>query len=281
MLTNPGDITEYMEVIGSNKPFTVSSLPLIAIPTTAGTGSEVTRNAVIGSPGYQVKVSLRSPFLLPRIALIDPELTISLPPSITAYTGLDALTQLIEAYTCQNPNPITDCLCKEGIQRIAHSIYQAYDKGTEIKAREDLSLGALFSGIALANAKLGAVHGFAAPIGGEINAHHGAICASLLANVMEANISVLTFQSAGYQALERYETIGKLLTGDPNATIYHGIEWIRAFCSHAGIKSLSSLGLTEAQFPSIIEKAQKASSMKGNPITLSEAELRNILQKSL
>jgi len=279
--TNPGDITEYLEVIGLNKPLINPSLPLIAIPTTSGTGSEVTRNAVIGSPEQHVKVSLRGPYLLPRIAIVDPELTISLPPSITATTGLDALTQLIEPFTCSSPNPLTDAFCLEGIQRIARALNQAYDDGSNLHTREDMSLASLFSGLALANAKLGAVHGLAGSIGGEIPAQHGAICASLLPNVMAINISALINRSPGHPTLDRYIKVGKLLSGDPTATADTGVQWIQTFCQHANIQPLSSFGLTETHFFKIIEKALKASSMKGNPIILTKDELRNILQRSL
>jgi len=281
LLTNPGDITDYLEVIGLNKPLINPSLPLIAIPTTSGTGSEVTRNAVIESPDHHIKVSLRSPYLLPRIAIVDPELTISVPPSITAITGLDALTQLIEPFTCRSPNPLTDVLCLEGIQRVASAIMKVYEDGSNLHAREDMSLASLFSGLALANAKLGAVHGLAGPIGGEIPAHHGAIVASLLPHVMATNIYALINRSPHHPALERYAKIGIMLNGDPAATADTAFQWVRNFCLHANIQPLSSFGLTESHFTKIIEKALKANSMKGNPITLTEDELRNILQRSL
>ncbi|MFZ0532892.1 MAG: iron-containing alcohol dehydrogenase [Anaerolineales bacterium] len=281
LLTNPGDVTDYLEVAGLNKPLIHPSLPLIAIPTTSGTGSEVTRNAVIGSPLHHVKVSLRSHHLLPRIALIDPELTISVPPCITASTGLDALTQLIEPFTSNSPNPLTDALCLEGIRRVAHSLSQAYDHGKDLHAREDMSMASLFSGLALANAKLGAVHGLAGPIGGQIPAPHGAICASLLPHVMAANISALTNRYPDHPALERYAMVGRLLSGNPDANAETAIQWVQNFCLHAKIQSLSTFGLTESHFSTIIEKSLKASSMKGNPITLTENELRNILQRSL
>jgi alcohol dehydrogenase class IV len=281
LLTNPGDVSDYLEIIGSNKPLLNPSLPLIAIPTTSGTGSEVTRNAVISSPDHHVKVSLRSPYLLPHMAVIDPELTLTLPPSITAVTGLDALTQLIEPYTCIDPNPLTDVLCMEGIRRIACSLYDAYDHEDNLAAREDMSLSALFSGLALANARLGAVHGLAGSIGGEIPVHHGAMCAALLPHVMSTNISALQNRSPEHPALERYSKIGKLLSGDPGAGAEAGIQWVSGFCAHANVQPLSKYGLSEALCPRIIERAFKASSMRGNPITLSVVELRNILQMSL
>lgn len=281
LLTNPGDISDYLEVIGENKPLVNPSLPLITIPTTSGTGSEVTRNAVIRSPAHHTKVSLRSPNMLPRIALVDPELTLTLPQLITAITGLDALTQLIEPFTCINPNPIADALCMDGIRRIAHSFHKVVDHGNDLAAREDMSLAALFSGIALANARLGAVHGLAGPIGGEIPAPHGAICAALLPHVMSANISALQNQYPEHPALERYLEIGRLLSSDRGATAEDGTDWVKGFSTHAGVQPLSKYGLTKSLFPIIIEKAYKSSSMKGNPITLSEPELRTILQMSL
>lgn len=279
--TNPGDVTDYLEVIGKNKPIVNPSLPLVAIPTTAGTGTEVTKNAVIGSPAQSVKVSLRSPYLQPLIALIDPELTLSVPPVVTAYTGLDTLTQLIEPFTCLNPNPLTDAICLEGLRHVARSFTRAYDNGNNLPAREDMSLASLFSGLALANAKLGAVHGLAGPVGGEIPAHHGAICARLLPEVMVANVTALATQSPDHPVLERYRTIAKLLCNDPEATIDTGIQWVREVLDHMKIQSLSKFGLIEDKFPSIIEKAIRSSSMRGNPITLSDVDLRNILQWSL
>jgi alcohol dehydrogenase class IV len=281
LMTNHGDLTDYLEVIGLNKPLINPSLPLIAIPTTSGTGSEVTRNAVIGSPDHHLKVSLRGQQLLPRVVIVDPELTLSVPPSITAITGLDALTQLIEPFTSNNTNPLTDAICQEGIKHIAQAFYRAYDNGRDIYAREDMSLASLFGGLALANAKLGAVHGLAGPIGGEIPARHGAICARLLPIVMETNISSLTTRLPNHPALERYGLIGRLLSGESSATAETAIQWVRNFCLHTNIHPLSSYGLTKALFPKIIEHALKSSSMKGNPITLTEADLLNILQRSL
>jgi alcohol dehydrogenase class IV len=281
LITNPGEITDYIEVIGLHKPLITPSVPLIAIPTTSGTGSEVTKNAVIGSTQHHVKVSLRNPYLLPKIALVDPELTLSMPPRITAFTGLDALTQLIEPYTCNNPNPLTDALCHEGIQHIASAIYRVYNNGSDLQSRENMAIASLFSGLALANAKLGAVHGLAGPLGGQIPAPHGAICACLLPYVMEININTLKETSPGHPALQRYESIGKILCGDSTATADAGVQWVRNFCLYTKIPPLSTYGLTVAHFDRIIENAIKSSSMKGNPINLSVDLLRNILQKSL
>jgi alcohol dehydrogenase class IV len=281
LITNPGDVIDYLEVIGQNRPLTHPSIPLIAIPTTAGTGTEVSRNAVIGVPQHLIKVSMRSVYLLPKLALVDPELTLSVPPDITAFTGLDALTQLIEPFTCNNPNPLTDALCIEGMKHLQHSFRRAYANGDDLAAREDMSLASLFSGLAMANAKLGAVHGFAGPIGGEISAHHGAVCAILLPWVMQTNINALTDRAPGHPALARYASIAQLLSGNSKASINTGIEWVRDVCKDMHIQPLSKYGLIEDQFPTLIEKAKISSSMKGNPITLSDDELRNILQRLL
>jgi alcohol dehydrogenase class IV len=196
LLTNEGDPLDYVELIGKGKAFTKLAAPYVAIPTTAGTGSEVTRNAVLGSPEHRVKVSLRSPLMLPRVALVDPELTYDLPPQITAATGLDALTQLIEPFVSMKANPLTDAICREGMQRVARSLRRVYEHppsqglrrtgGQTIEsAREDMCVAGLFGGMALANAGLGAVHGLAGPLGGMFNAPHGAVCGVLGPGVME------------------------------------------------------------------------------------------------
>src|SRR5207247_3681173 len=182
LLTNEGDVFDYLEVIGGGKPLARGSAPFMAIPTTAGTGAEVTRNAVLASPGHRLKVSLRSPLLLAKVALVDPELTYDLPPELTATTGLDALTQLIEPYVSCRANPLTDAICVEGIRRAARSLRRAFDNGADKSARLDMAIAGLFGGLALANAGLGAVHGFAASIGGMFSAPHGAVCAALLAH---------------------------------------------------------------------------------------------------
>ena len=281
LITNSGDILEYMEVIGKGKPITNPPIPYVAIPTTAGTGSEVTRNAVISSPEYDVKVSLRSPMMLPRLALIDPELTYTLPPEITANTGLDALTQLIEPFLSPGSNPITDSICRSGIKMIAESIVQAYEMGNDFNAREQMALASLFGGIALANAKLGAVHGFSGPLGGLLSAPHGAICARLLPIVMQVNLNILLSRYPSSSILERFEEIASLLTRNPSAKPEEGINWLHWVCQRLKIKSLGEYGLTPHDFSVIIEKASVASSMKGNPVTLEFDEMYEILNLAM
>ena len=204
LLANPGDLLDYLEVVGKNQPLLRPGLPVIAIPTTAGTGAEVTKNAVLGVPEQKFKVSLRGAYLLPRVALVDPELTFSLPPAVTASTGLDALTQVIEPYVSKRANPLVDLWCREGIARAGRSLRRAYSEGSDPAAREDMAYTSLLGGLSLANAGLGAVHGFASPLGGEFNAPHGAICAALLAPAMKVNVRALGERAPAHPALERY-----------------------------------------------------------------------------
>src|ERR1043166_521823 len=221
LLTNPGDIFDYLEVIGAAKPLAEPPTPYIAIPTTAGTGTEVTRNAVLAPPEHRVKVSLRSPLMLPRVAVVDPELTYRLPPAITASTGLDALTQLIEPFVSIRANPITDAFCREGITRVARSLRRAFEE-EDATAREDMALASLFGGMALANSALGAGTGFAAPLGGMFSAPHGAVCAALLPHVMNVNVRALRQRAAESENLRRYDEVARLLTGNSKAVAEQG-----------------------------------------------------------
>jgi len=281
LMTNPGDLMDYLEVIGHGHKLTNASAPYIAIPTTAGTGAEVTRNAVLGAPEHQVKVSLRSPLMLPRVALVDPELTYGLPPDVTASTGLDALTQVMEPYVSHRANPLTDLLCREGLKMVARSLRRVYEDGSDAAAREDMALASLYGGLALANAGLGAVHGFAAPIGGMFPAPHGAVCARLLPVVMDANVSALRTRQPASAALRRYDEVAQLLTGKPNATATDGIAWVRELCRDLQVPSLASYGISEADFSALIGKAAAASSMQANPIQLNSEEMRGILAQAL
>lgn len=280
MLTNGGRLEEYLEVVGDGKPLSHPAAPHIAIPTTAGTGAEVTRNSVLGVPEHKVKVSMRSPLMLPQFAVVDPELTYSMPPSVTAYTGLDALTQLIEAYTSINSNPLTDGVCREGLKRAGRSLKRAYENGTDKVAREDMAVASLFGGLALANAKLGAVHGLAGPLGGTISAGHGAICAALLPFVTETNIRALQNKRPDSEGPARYEQTAQILTGRTTAKVDELINWIFDICKSLNITPLSRLGLKEQDLSTVAAKAQKSSSFKGNPIELTGDELLEILKKA-
>ena len=191
LANQPGDVLDYLEVIGSGKVLVNTPLPFIAIPTTSGTGSEVTKNAVLSSPEHRLKVSLRSPLLLAKAAVIDPELMLSMPQPVTAATGMDAFTQLLEPFVSRKANPIVDGFCREGLTRLGPNLIKAYTDGSDLAAREEMALAALFSGLALANSGLGAAHGLAGPLGGLLNAPHGALCARLIGAVCEVNIRVI------------------------------------------------------------------------------------------
>lgn len=279
MLANPGDPLDYLEIVGRGQPLRQPSVPFIAIPTTAGTGSEVTRNAVLASPEHRVKASLRSALMLPRLAVADPELTLDLPPAITASTGLDALTQLIEPYVSVRANPMTDMICLEGMRHAAASLPRAYANGADIEARTGMSWASLLGGMALANAALGAVHGFAAPVGGMFDAPHGAVCAALLPHAMEVNLRAVRERAP--LAVTRYETVARILTRNDAATAEDGVRWIADLCARMQIPPLRAYGVTEADLPALAEKAAQASSMKGNPIALTAGELREIAVRAL
>jgi len=278
LATNPGDPLDYLEVIGSGQPLAQMPLPVLAIPTTAGTGSEVTRNAVLGSPEHGVKASLRHPAMLPRVALIDPELTYALPPEITATTGMDALVQVIEPLVCAAPNPLVDALCREAIGRGARALPRVVEDGSDNVARREMCYVSLCGGLALANAKLGAVHGFAAAIGARYPAPHGAVCAALLAPVMAANLRALRQRDPQNPVLERYAEVARLLTGDLESCPEDGAAWAEGLASRLKIPPLSAYGLKSEHYAEVAAAAAKASSMKGNPVVLREEELVAVLQ---
>ncbi|MEW6747098.1 MAG: iron-containing alcohol dehydrogenase [Planctomycetota bacterium] len=280
LLTNAGDVLDYLEVVGRDRALTQPSAPLIAVPTTAGTGAEVTRNAVMKAPEHGVKVSLRSATMLPRVALVDPELTHSVPPDVTASTGLDALTQAIEPFVSNAANPMTDALSREAMARAARSLRRAFANGADSAAREDMAIVSLFGGLALANAKLGAVHGIAGPLGGMFPAPHGAVCACLLPHVVAANVQALRSRAPEHPALERYGEVARILTGNAQAASDDGVAWLRDLCRDLRIPSLGAYGVTKAEEAVLVEKSLAASSMRGNPIELTRDELHDVLEKA-
>lgn len=281
LATNTGDVFDYLEVVGAGQPLAAPPLPLLAVPTTAGTGAEATANAVLSVPERRVKVSLRSPLMLPAVALVDPLLSASMPPAVTAATGLDALTQLLEAFVSNQANPMTDALCREGLRRAARALPAAYADGADLAAREDMALASLLGGLALANAKLGAVHGFAAPLGGLLGAPHGRICASLLPFVTAANIRALRERDPGSPSLAAYAVAAALCTGRAQASPEDGAAWLDSLCRELAAPSLATLGLTAADIPLVVANAARTSSMRGNPVVLTPGELTDILTGAL
>ena len=280
LATSGKDPLEHLEVIGAGRPLESPGLPCVAVPTTAGTGSEVTRNSVLSGGG--VKASLRSPLLLPRVALVDPDLLVGVPRPTVAASGMDALSQLIEPLLSQRANPFTDALAREGIRRSARSLRRAYQEGMEdAGVREDLALASLFSGMCLANSGLGAVHGLAAAAGARLSAPHGAVCAAVLAAAMEINLQALHDRAPEHPALHRMVELATVLTGRPEATPEDAIAWLQDLTAALTIPGLASYGLDEAGIEAVVAAAQKASSMRGNPIELRDEEVREIVARSL
>lgn len=279
LLTHGGSALDYMEVVGRGLKFSKPGLPFIAVPTTSGTGAEVTRNAVVGAPEKQFKASLRGEQLLARVALVDPELQLGVSPEVTARTGMDALTQNIEAYTSNNANPMSDALALQGIERAGRGLLCAYKNGADIDAREDMALAALLSGIALANAGLGAVHAFAAPMGAKYPVPHGTVCAALLPPVIRANIAALRAADANHPALARYAHIAAFLNLGPDADALSA--YVEQLRRELQIPGLATFGLKPADFAELIPLARKANNMKFNPAALSDTQLEDILSASL
>jgi alcohol dehydrogenase class IV len=286
LAANDGDPMAYLEVVGRGQPLTRPSLPFIAIPTTAGTGSEVTRNAVLASPEHGVKASLRSALMLPRVAIVDPDLLAHLPPAVLASSGLDALSQLIEPLLSIRANPVTDALAREAIPRSAAALPRAHAAARAGEAiaptdREALALASLFGGLCLANAGLGAVHGFAAPLGGMFAAPHGAVCAALLPAVLRVNARALAARAPDSAAHARYRELAPMLTGRPTASVDDALEWVAALCRALEVPGLARYGMTADRIPELVGKARAASSMKGNPLPLTDDELTEIARASL
>ena len=281
LLANGGDPLDYLKVIGSGRKITQPAAPCVAVPTTAGTGAEVTANAVLASPAHRVKASLRSTLMIPRVALLDPALSASCPPPVTAASGLDALTQCLEPFVCVRANPLTDGLAREGLRRAAAGLRAAYADGRDLGARADMTMCSLLGGIALANAKLGAVHGLAGVIGGTADVPHGMACAALLAPVMEANVRALQAGQPSHPALDRYAEVARLLTGKPAASIADGVAWIRDTITMLAIPGLATFGIRPQHADEVAAKAIKSSSMQGNPVAWTTSDLRAILRQAI
>jgi alcohol dehydrogenase class IV len=213
------------------------------------------------------------------VALVDPELTLNLPPEVTAYTGLDALTQLIEPFVSCRANALADGFCSEGMQRVSSSLEKAFRDGRDTAARESMAFASLLGGLALANAGLGVVHGFAAPLGGMLKAPHGAICAAILPYGVAANIRALRERQPDSEALLKYREVARLVTG--RAQIDDLPRWLRDFTRRLGSRSLSELGLQRDKLLQVVQAAAQSSSMKANPLPLTTEELTLVLEEAL
>ena len=275
------DPMEHLEVVGAGRPLPGPGLPVVAVPTTAGTGSEVTANAVLTASEHGVKVSLRGPTVLPRLAVVDPLLTVACPPQVTASSGLDALTQCLEPFVSVQANPLTDGFARTGLRAAGRSLRRAHADGGDVEARTDMALCSLLGGLALANAKLGAVHGLAGALGGLTGAAHGALCAAVLPAVVRANVTALRDRDPGSSALRRYDEAAALLTGDPHAGVDDLLGWLVETTRLLDVPPLATHGVTAADSTRVVAAAARASSTAGNPVVLSEEELQAVLAEAL
>lgn len=285
LLTNGGGPLDYMEVIGKGRKITRRAAPWIAVPTTAGTGAEVTRNAVIASPEKHFKASIRGAELLASVVIVDPKLGAPVRAEITARAGADALCQLIESYTSNRAQPITDALGARGMALAARSLLKAYRAGADLDAREDMAMAALLGGITLSNAGLGAVHGFAAPLGANFPVPHGTVCGTLLPHVMRANIAALRRESPDHAALSRYAAVGRTLTGrcglgDAGA-IDAGLIFVEELIGNLELPPLGEFGLAHDRVGEMVELAARSSSIRYNPVKLSDDILAEVLSAAI
>lgn len=278
LIANEGDPLDYVEVVGRGRQFTRRSVPMIAVPTTAGTGSEVTRNAVVRSEEHAVKVSLRSPLLLPHLAVVDPLMTVSMPAETTVSSGLDALTHLVESYLSARANPLVDPLCLAGIRLVAGSLRTAVSTGDDLGAREAMARASLFGGLALANSGLGAVHGLAGVLGGRYRAPHGMVCGRLLPFVFEANLRAVRQRTRDDPVLDRFDEVAGAVTGEQAAE--GAVEWFHELSGDLRVPPLTALGFEAADTSQVVEAALGSSSMRGNPVALSAAGLEEILGRA-
>ncbi len=237
----------------------------------------MTRNAVLGAPEHGVKVSLRDDRLLPALALVDPTLTLSLSPRLTAETGLDAITQLIEPYLSPFSTPITDAFCREGIPKALHALPRAIARPSDLAARSDMALASLLGGLALANAKLGAVHGLAGVIGGRTGGAHGAICGRLLPHVLMLNVRALRDRDPANPARRRLDEVAGWIADAHDSTLDEAFEFLESRVDLLGVARLGAIGLKWGAFRDVAGKSTRASSMRGNPIELTEDELVQVL----
>jgi alcohol dehydrogenase class IV len=267
----------YLETVGEGRSLDVAPLPLVAVPTTAGTGSEVTKNAVIGVPSHGRKVSLRDTRLIPKVAIVDPALTDGTPAAVTFSSGLDAITQVIEPYLSPEATPVTDALCRDAIPRGLAALARL-GQAEDAVARDDMALTSLFGGIALANARLGAVHGLAGVIGGRTGASHGAICAALLPHVLSANNAAIPPDSDVAARLQDVMVwIGAALSVRPADSLEALVQWNL----RSGLPGMRALGISEADIGTIGAEARTASSSKGNPVPPDAFDFEGVLRASL
>jgi alcohol dehydrogenase class IV len=276
MASNEGSVRDYLEQVGDRK-LAKPPLPFIAVPTTAGSGSEATKNAVIRVPDLKVKRSLRHDLLIPRVAIVDPELSAAAPRHVAASAGLDAFTHLLEGYVSSGAHAMTDALALPGIKMAARGLRTLAESKPTVASQESMALASLWGGIVLANAGLGAVHGLVAPLGGRCAIPHGIGCACLLVETVKANLAALRARAPQSPALERYQKIARRLSFGTPEELVEGLARLRTLL---GVGTLAAHGVTADDIGPIV-KAARGGSMKYNPIELRDEELEGIVRASL
>jgi alcohol dehydrogenase class IV len=279
MMYIPGSVLNFLEGVGT-KDHPGTKLPYIAVPTTSGTGSEATKNAVISKVGKDgFKRSLRHDNFVPDIALVDPELTLNCPADITAASGMDCFTQLLEAYLSDKSNAYTDALAFEGLKEIKTSLVRSFKEGHDIEARSGMSFAALTSGICLANAGLGVVHGFASSIGGRYNIPHGVICGTLMAVNNEITVRKLRKINPDSPALNKYVLMGELFTDAKGKSedyiIDEFIDYLHKMTDELHLPGLRESGVLKEDLKEIAMNTE----CKNNPVKLDKEELLEILER--
>ena len=285
LLPSGDSVMEYLEGVGHEKPFQSISTPFIALPTTAGTGSETSKNAVISSIGNNgFKKSFRSEALIAKHAILDPELTLMCPARVTATCGMDALTQLLESYVSKKASPMTDALAISGLKKVAASLVKAVEQGDDLQARLDMLYASSMSGLTLANAGLGSVHGLASPLGGFFPIPHGEACGALLFEATNTNIRALLEREPEHEALFKYAEAGRILCnqGDMDNMAACGalLALLKGWSERLKMPSLSNYQIAEEDIPKIIANASSGS-MGTNPIELKYKELQGLLYSCL
>jgi alcohol dehydrogenase len=272
-------VMDFLEGVGPELPYRGPALPFIAAPTTAGTGSEATKNAVLGRSGPDgFKKSFRHEMLVARVAVVDPTLLATCPKAVMAADGLDAFTQLLEAYVSLKANPMTDALAWSGLEAFAEGFFAAYEGEGEIaeRGRRRLAYASLVSGICLAQTGLGSVHGMAPPLGAMFGIPHGLACGTLVAEATDVNLKALKARKPDSPALAKYAAVGRLLAGREGGLV----ELLRDWTEKLRLQRLSDFGVTEADFPRIAA-GSRGSSMKTNPLVLEDAEIVEVLGRRI
>ncbi len=289
LLPTDTELMDHLEGVGRGVPYPGDALPVVAVPTTAGTGSEATRNAVIterGPDGY--KRSFRDESMVPADAVVDPDLLATAPPSLIAANGLDALTQLLEALTSQRATPFTDALARDGLAAVRQGLLTWYGdpEGPEAPAaRSQMAYAALLSGVCLANAGLGAVHGFASPLGAQLPIPHGMACGAVLWQTIRSNITALTERAPDSPALPKYAQAGRILAG-LSSGIRDGaarvalVDTLHDMVESLEVPPLSTFEMAREHIPLIVADSP-GSSMRTNPVALTDDELGDILRQAL